>query len=164
MNRASTASNAAEPNRAVCAALLAAESACRARGAELTPIRRSVLRSLIEAGQPLSAYNLLKRMEADLDRRVTPPTVYRALDFLLEQRLISKIESRSAFVPCMHPDHVHACVFFICDNCGSFEEIEDTNLERLFERKANSLGFRISKQVLELQGMCASCLDSGPLT
>jgi len=80
------------------------------------------------------------------------------------QKLVTKIESRNAFVPCAHPDHPHACVFFICENCGTSEEIEDSHLEQLFDRKANSLGFRVSKRVLELQGVCASCLGETPST
>ena len=163
MGHTSSGSQAAKLHMSVSAALLAAEAACRARGVQFTQIRKLVLQILCSAPQPLGAYDILKCMESELDRRLSPPTVYRALDFLLSQGLISKIESRNAFVPCAHPDHSHACVFFICENCGASEEVEDRRLERLFERKADSLGFRINKRVLELEGLCATCLGSAPL-
>jgi len=139
-------------------ALVAAEVTCQTRRVQLTPMRRAVLQTLWQAGQPIGAYDIMKSIGAELGRRFSPPTVYRALDFLLAQGLISRIESRNAFVPCANPDHSHACVFFICENCGTSEEIEDRHVERLFEEKADSLGFRINKRVLELQGMCAACL------
>lgn len=161
MRSTSSVSHAARPE--VSTALLAAEAACRARGVQFTQMRKLVLQILCGARQPLGAYDVLKRMEGALDRRLAPPSVYRALDFLLAQKLISKIESRNAFVPCAHPDHPHTCVFFICENCGASEEIEDHRLERLFQQKANSLGFRITKQVMEFEGLCANCRASTPL-
>jgi Fur family transcriptional regulator, zinc uptake regulator len=164
MGRTSPVSSTAEPDPSVSAALLAAEATCRSRGVQLTPIRKTVLRTLWESARPLGAYEVMQRLEAGLRRRLTPPTVYRALDFLLAQKLITKIESRNAFVPCAHPDHPHACVFFICENCGTSEEIEDSHLEQLFDRKGSSLGFRVSKRVLELQGVCASCFGETPST
>jgi len=163
MGHMSSGSQAAKSPMSVSTALLAAEAACRARGVQFTQVRKLVLRILCGAPQPLGAYDVLNRMERELDRRLSPPTVYRALDFLLAQRLISKLESRNAFVPCAHPDHTHACVFFICENCGASEEIEDRRLEQLFDRQANSLGFRINKRVLEIEGLCATCLGSAPL-
>jgi Fur family transcriptional regulator, zinc uptake regulator len=152
----------AEPNSSVCAALFVAETACQARGVRLTPIRKSALRTVWEAGQPLGAYDILEHMAVSLDRRLAPPTVYRALDFLLEQKFISKIESRNAFVPCTHADHAAVCVFFICEHCGSAAEIEDDGLDRLIARQAQTLGFRVSKRVLEFQGTCAGCIAAQP--
>jgi Fur family transcriptional regulator, zinc uptake regulator len=152
----------AEPNSSVCAALFVAETVCQARGVRLTPIRKSALRTLWEAGQPLGAYDILEHMAINLDRRLAPPTVYRALDFLLEQKFISKIESRNAFVPCTHTNPADACVFFICENCGSAAEIEDDGLDRLLARQAQTLGFRVSKRVLEFQGTCAGCIAAQP--
>jgi len=150
------------PTPSVSSALLAAETVCMARGVRLTSTRKAVLQTLWEAHCPLGAYEILERMGMALDRRVAPPTVYRALDFLLGQKFISKIESRNAFVPCAHPDHPHACFFFVCENCGVSEEIEDPSLEQHFEQRANALGFRISRPVLELQGICAACLAAVP--
>src|ERR687888_1070589 len=88
-------------------ALAAAASLCRERGAQFTEVRRRVLEALWQAGQPLSAYELMPRLEAVLERRLTPPTVYRSLEFLMDQRLVSRIESRNAFVPCAHPERPH---------------------------------------------------------
>lgn len=142
-------------------AVTAAERSCRARDVKLTRIRRMVLEALSQASHPLGAYELMSMLERANGRRLSPPTVYRALDFLLEQRFISRIETKNQYVPCSHPDHPHACVFFICDRCGASAEVENPAVESMFDRDARSLGFRIGKRVVELQGTCATCLTAG---
>jgi Fur family zinc uptake transcriptional regulator len=144
--------------------LTAAEQTCRERGVQLTAIRRSVLEALWQAEQPLGAYDIMAKLERADGRGLSPPTVYRALEFLLEQHFISRIETKNAYVPCSHPDHPHACLFFICDGCGTSAEIENPTIESMFDREAASLGFRIGKRVVELQGTCATCQTSAEPT
>lgn len=120
-------------------------------------LRRRLLEALWAAPRPLSAYELLPLLGELLGRKLTPATVYRALDFLHKQGLVARIESRNAFVPCAHPDHPHTCVFFVCDRCGASVEIEDPALERRLVRDASSLGFEIGRKVIELRGACAQC-------
>src|ERR1700736_3503712 len=131
--------------------------ACRERGLPFTAPRRSVLEILWNEGHPIGAYDVIRKMQQRAGRRIAPTTVYRALDFLVAQGFISKIESKNLFVPCAHPDHPHICVFLICENCGGSTEIENPQLEKLFARDAASLGFRVKKRIVELQGLCAKC-------
>lgn len=65
----------------------------------MTAQRRDVLGLILQADAPVGAYDLLEQLRVS-DRRPAPPTVYRALDFLLEHGLIHRIERLSAFVPC----------------------------------------------------------------
>lgn len=141
------------------AGLRTAELACARSGVRFTPIRRAVLEALWAAEEPVGAYDLIRRLESRLVRRFSPPTVYRALEFLLEQRLVSRIETRNAFVPRVHPEHEPACAFFICETCGTSAEVDNPQVEALFETDAAGLGFRIGKRVIELQGTCANCLS-----
>ncbi len=145
-------------------ALRAAEDLCSERGAHLTSLRREVLEHLhAAAGKPLSAYELLDRMAQRHGRRPGPPTVYRALDFLVEQGLVSRIESRNAFVPCAHPHHRHSCVFFVCRECSASVEIENRVIDTLIDRDASELGFHVSRRVVELQGICSKCRAEAPV-
>jgi len=146
----------AEGSRHVAAVRLAA-ALCAERGARMTTLRRAVLEVLWQAGRPAGAYDLMSRLQARFGRRFTPPSVYRALEFLLDQGLIARIESRNAFVPCAHPERPHACVFLVCDHCGTSAEVENPELEALMARDARTLGFRIARRVVELQGTCAAC-------
>ena len=135
-----------------------AMSLCSARGAQLTELRRQILELLWESGRPTGAYELIEALKQRDSRSVGPPTVYRALEFLMSQGLVAKIESRNAYVPCIHPERQHDCLFFICSNCGASAELEDPRVGRLISENAALLGFRPTRQVVEVEGICARCI------
>ncbi len=138
-----------------------AVSLCSARGARLTKLRRQILELLWESGRPTGAYELIEALKLRDSRPVGPPTVYRGLEFLMSQGLVSKIESRNAYVPCAHPERRHDCLFFICSNCGASVELEDQRLECLISEDAAVIGFRASRRVIEVEGTCKSCIAAG---
>lgn len=134
-----------------------AEALCRARGARLTPPRRRVLEILCASERPLGAYEILAAMRGPGEGSAAPPTVYRALDFLLEQGLIHRLETLHAFIGCTHPDHPHSSQFLICTDCGEVQELaDDAVIERLGSAAAES-GFRPRRPVVEVIGTCAGC-------
>ncbi len=142
----------------IAAVLQRAEHLCRGRGASLTQQRRTVLSLLCASDKPLSAYELLDRMRGSI-RNPAPPTVYRALDFLLEHGLVHKLESLHAFVGCAHPEHTHAGQFLICSDCGEVSELEDSAVARSLQAAGKAAGFRTTRPVVELLGTCAQCDD-----
>jgi Fur family transcriptional regulator, zinc uptake regulator len=135
-----------------------AEVLCRERGVRLTAQRRQVLEILTTAGRPLGAYEILDAMREGA-RMLAPPTVYRALDFLLEQGLIHKLESLHAFVGCHHPDHPHASQFLICTGCGMVTELEDEAIIRSLTTAARESGFKPRRPLVEVMGTCADCAE-----
>ncbi len=132
------------------------ERVCAERGLRLTPLRADVLQLLAESQRPVKAYDLLDRIRAS-KAASAPPTVYRALDFLLEHGFIHKLESINAFVACHHPSVQHAVPFLICDNCHLAVEMEDERIPLLLDEKARALGFAPQAQTLEVHGLCADC-------
>jgi Fur family zinc uptake transcriptional regulator len=138
--------------------MVRAEAICRQRGVRLTEQRKTVLRLLCESDKPLSAYDLLDQMR-NVIRKPAPPTVYRALDFLLEQGLVHKLESLHAFVGCAHPEHPHASQFLICADCGEVAEVEDASITRSLQAVGKAAGFRTRRPIVELLGTCAQCAD-----
>ncbi len=136
----------------------AVEAACAERGLRLTPIRTQVLRLIAEAGKPVKAYDLLDRMKATREG-AAPPTVYRALDFLMEQGFIHKLESVNAYVGCHHPRSTaqHSAPFLICDRCFAAVELEDERIAAQLEERARALGFSPQAQTLEVHGLCERC-------
>lgn len=136
--------------------LQAVEKACAERGLRLTPLRAQVLGLIAAAGKPVKAYDLLDRMK-DENGSSAPPTVYRALDFLLEQGFIHRLASINAFVGCHHPDARHSVPFLICDSCQEAIELEDARIPKLLDTQARALGFTPSTQSLEVHGLCARC-------
>lgn len=130
--------------------------ACDERGLRLTPLRRRVLELVAAEEKPVKAYDLLDRLK-DEHSGAAPPTVYRALDFLLENGFIHKLESINAFVGCHHPNEAHQVPFLICDVCSSAIEICDERVSRLLNEQARERGFGARAQTLEVHGICARC-------
>jgi Fur family zinc uptake transcriptional regulator len=133
-----------------------AEALCRERGVRLTEQRKTVLRLLCASDKPLSAYELLDRMRGML-KNPAPPTVYRALDFLLGQGLVHKLESLHAYIGCMHPDHRDASQFLICDACGEVTEVEGAGVAEGLRALGQARGFRAKRSIVEVLGTCARC-------
>ena len=136
----------------------AVELACAERGIRLTPLRAQVLRLVATAGKPVKAYDLLDLMKGE-SGSTAPPTVYRALDFLLEQGFIHRLASINAFVGCHHPQVMHSVPFLICDNCHNAIELEDERISSLLDSQAKAIGFSPRAQSLEVHGLCAACQD-----
>ncbi len=139
-----------------------AADACRSAGSELTPLRRGVLSLILEAKTPPTAYQLLDRLSATRKKGVAPPTIYRALDFLISHELVHKIERLNAFVPCIEPGH-HGdpAAFLICRSCGAVEEVDDPTVSEAIERVAVGKGFRAARSMVEIEGVCAACARAG---
>ena len=135
----------------------AVERACGERGLRLTAQRARVLALIAQANGPIKAYDLLDGMRGD-EGSVAPPTVYRALDFLLANGFIHKLESINAFVACHHPNSAqHSVPFLICDRCHSATELEDASIVATLDAAARGLGFAPQAQTLEVHGLCAKC-------
>ena len=137
----------------------AVERACSERGLRLTEIRARVLGLVADAGKPIKAYDLLDKVrEGEGAGAAAPPTVYRALDFLLANGFIHKLESVNAFVACHHPDSAqHSVPFLICDGCHKAVELEDEHVVATLDAQARALGFSPQTQTLEVHGLCAEC-------
>lgn len=137
-----------------------AEAMCLRAGVRLTELRRQVLSLVLGAGRPMGAYDLLDQLRTQR-RGAAPPTVYRALEFLMTHGLIHKVERLSAFVGCPLHDHAgghaHAAQFLICGGCGTVRELEDAPVREALERAAAQLGFRIGGVTIEAEGRCSAC-------
>ena len=132
------------------------ERACIERRLRLTPLRKDVLRLVVESDRPIKAYDLLHAIRAS-NAVTAPPTAYRALHFLVDQGFIHKLESVNAYMRCHHPRVPHAVPFLICDTCECAMEMEDDRTASLIEEKAAALGFAPRTQTLEVHGICRDC-------
>lgn len=133
-----------------------ADAVCEARGLRLTESRKRVLELVWNGHEAVKAYDIIERFNAD-GVAAKPPTVYRALDFLVENGLIHRIECLNAFVGCPHPEHAHDSHFFICEQCRGVREIDASRYQSAIEAEAAATGFRISAKSLEVRGICESC-------
>jgi Fur family zinc uptake transcriptional regulator len=150
---------APDHNHARCAAdvIAHAVSVCTDRSQRLTPMRRKVLEVLASSHKPLGAYEIIDAA-ASGGPRPAPITIYRALDFLMENGLVHRIESRNAFLACAHNHDSGAVVaFLICETCGDVGEAPGNEISASLSLAANSAGFRPKMSVVEITGTCAHC-------
>ncbi|MGE0715937.1 MAG: Fur family transcriptional regulator [Alphaproteobacteria bacterium] len=143
-------------HRCVADALARAEALCAERGARLTGLRRQVLELVWESHGPIGAYDLLDRLRT-LRGGAAPPTVYRALDFLMEQGLVHRIARLNAFIGCIHPGADHQGQFLICSRCGTAAELDEPEIARAVVRRAEAMGFAVEHQTVEVTGLCPRC-------
>jgi len=145
--------------RCIDQALDEAARLCAARGVRLTPLRRRVLELIWRDHTAVKAYDLLHALSAEYGAAAKPPTVYRALDFLIEQGLVHRLESLNAFVGCPVPDGRHDGQFLICDHCGGVSEVTAAKVSAAIADQAGDLGFRVAQQTVEVHGLCQRCRE-----
>lgn len=121
---------------------------------KLSPHSQNILALLNKSGKHMVAYDIMSRL-----RIKAPPTVYRALDTLIEKGLVHRIESLNAFIACHEHDdhHKHEARFAVCRSCGSVTEIHDHTLSDLIHALSKKLKFHIEREMLELLGLCDLC-------
>jgi Fur family zinc uptake transcriptional regulator len=122
---------------------------------ELNDTQKRVHRILTAAQNPLSAYEVLDKMRAK--GAVTPPTVYRSLDKLIEKGLAHRLESLNAYVACKHPHHHEMAAFAICESCGLVTEFSDPNINDRLAQWSDDHSFCSKKVTVEIRGLCEAC-------
>ncbi|MEZ9523012.1 zinc uptake transcriptional repressor Zur [Enterovibrio norvegicus] len=134
-----------------------AQVLCEERGVRLTSQRERVYEIIVQSKRAISAYDLLDVLR-ETEPQAKPPTVYRALDFLLSQGFVHKVESTNSFIACCLPGHAQHCSqLLICDSCGAVEECHADSLSTALQEKASQAGFAVSHHVVETHGTCGSC-------
>jgi Fur family zinc uptake transcriptional regulator len=152
--------HAPDHNHARCAAdaITYAEMVCAERSQRLTAPRRQVLKVLASSHKPIGAYEIIDSIARKHKVRPAPITVYRALEFLLKHGLVHRIESRNAYLACVHNHDRDALVaFLMCDTCGSVGEASTDALVQLLAAAAKKAGFEHAMSVIEITGTCSHC-------
>ena len=138
-----------------------ADERCRAKGVRFTEKRQNILRALLKSPVPLSAYEI-----ADVYREATGDTiqamsVYRMLDFLVENSLVHRLASANKFVACSHIacSHDHETPqFLICERCGAVKEVGiKGDVIKSLQKGASSAGWQLLSPALELPCLCDRC-------
>lgn len=138
-------------------ALQKADMICRDKGLRFTELRRKVLKMIWASHGPAKAYDVLDQLKGN-DTSAKPPTVYRTLDFLLENGLIHKLNSLNAYVGCSHPLKHNECYFLICGQCEEVKECCNSSLAQAITGTANKNKFNPKNITLEIEGECQDCM------
>lgn len=142
-------------------ALDAAQAMCATRKLQFTPARRRVLEILLQEHRAMGAYEILPQLaEAGLGSQ--PPVVYRALDFLVQNGLVHRVERLNAYTACAHPGQDHVPAFLICRACKAVAEAETALDQGRLGHAAQAADFTIERVVVEAEGLCPSCTRAAP--
>lgn len=143
--------------------ILDAKAHCEAHGVRFTPLREEVYALILASDKPLGAYDLisalqLRRQSSDANsKNIAPPTIYRSLEFLLNEGLIHQLSSLNAYVPCCHPRSKHAAAFLICKSCNTVEECSNLPVDSVMNFAKDDAKFDTQQAVIELKGICRDC-------
>ena len=137
-----------------------AQQRCDEAGERLTSARLAAYAELLAGNRPLTAYELIAALEKRQDRKIAPLTVYRHLDFLTRVGLVHRLETTQSYIPCDHPEHEHESQYLLCSGCGKVDEVESKRLEALLSKIANQNDFQAENTVVEIKGLCGSCVDN----
>ena len=130
---------------------------CAANVASVSPrCGGRVLELVWGSHRAVKAYDLLAAL-GDGEGAAKPPTVYRALEFLMAQGLVHRIDSLNAFVGCPQPGRSHNAQFLICGDCGDVSELSAASIDRAVADQAAGSGFALSRKIIELHGKCPRC-------
>ncbi|MGX5736254.1 Fur family transcriptional regulator [Bosea thiooxidans] len=152
----------AQDHRAHAAEALArAERICKERGLRLTPIRRQALEALQADHRPVGAYDLADRISPAGGRRLAPISIYRALDFLVEQGFVHRLSSKNAYIACLHGHGADDVVaFLICEACGGVDEDSSPAMKKAVAAITEIRQFSPSHQMVEIVGLCEHCRNA----
>lgn len=137
---------------------------CVLKGVRFTLLREQVYELILTADKPMGAYDLISALQAkrqdDADstsKNIAPPTVYRSLEFLLEEGLIHQLNSINAYIPCCHPRSAHAAAFLICTDCHKVEECSNLPVQSILDFATQDANFQVERTMIELKGLCHDC-------
>lgn len=144
--------------------LAEAKARCEAHGVRFTPLREAVYMLILKSGKPLGAYDLIHALQDERKddknsshKNVAPPTIYRSLEFLLNEGLIHQLTSINAYVPCCHPRMAHTVAFLICNNCQKVQECSSPPIDEILSFAKNDAGFKVNQSIIEIRGWCREC-------
>lgn len=132
----------------------AAES-CRRRGLNLTPIRRRVLEVVAASTVPVPAYAIVYQLSET--KLVAPPTIYRALEFLIDAGFVRHLALRRAYVCRPQPVGASLVAVLMCTTCGSVSESASEPIRQTVADLAETTGFEPRSRSIEIEGQCATC-------
>ena len=139
--------------------LQSAAEHCLKNGANLTDLRRQVLDLVLAHDGVVKAYQILTDLQQTRGS-AAPPTVYRALEFLVEQGILHRVEALNGYVVCRHLDCAHPSVIMTCRDCGKVDEMAADEGFVALRQLCAVHGFDMDEQQLLLNGRCVQCSES----
>jgi Fur family zinc uptake transcriptional regulator len=140
----------------VASQLEAAQAHCRVQGSRLTTQRKEILELLLLRGGSAKAYDLQDDMRAR-HGRVAPSTVYRALEFLMDQHLVHRVDALNTFIVCTAEHAAHHPLLLVCSRCQAVTELQDDEAYEAVRSKLRQADSGFVESDIEVKGICGQC-------
>jgi Fe2+ or Zn2+ uptake regulation protein len=132
--------------------------ALRTKGFRITKIRQAMIEALVAARNPVSAPQLLEQVSLK-HPSVNKTTIYRELDFLADNQILSEIDILDGMkrYEILHPNHHHH--HLVCTSCRDIQcvEVPHHDLHALEGKIQQTHDFTVQSHVLEFFGLCKKC-------
>lgn len=129
-----------------------AEALTQKAGLRFTRIRKFVYQCVLDAKQPIGAYDIIEMIGRVGSAK--PPTVYRALEWLIESGLATKIATTSKYAPLPTNTNENSTAFFLCRNCGSATSLKAEDFSKVLSEEASQKGLEDIQVTIEVVGTC----------
>ena len=134
------------------AVLAEAEKLVQQKGGRFTTIRKHIYQIILNATHPLGAYEIIDQLDGIGSQK--PPTVYRALSWLIDYGLVAKISYNSRYTSIPVGVEADDLAFVICKKCGDTDTLEAPGLSKTLHQTAKNRGFAETQMVMEIIGLC----------
>ena len=118
----------------------------------------AIMAALSAAEAPMGSYDLLRAIGRAAPQPLYPNQIYRALERLIRDRRVVRIESAASYMP----SRGLCGVVLLCGLCGAAMLVERLDLHERLAAQAQAQGFALRRPVLEMVGRCPACLRPGP--
>ena len=122
----------------------------------MTAQRKEVFELLLLRGGSAKAYDLQDDMRAR-HGRVAPSTVYRALEFLMAQHLVHRVDALNTFIACNAEHQAHHPLLLVCSHCEAVTELHDDEAYDAVRSKLRQADSGILESEIEVKGICGKC-------
>lgn len=150
--------NCSDHDKCIEKALIEADQVCLEKNLRFTSLRKRVFAIVSKNHSPIKAYDILELLQKE-DSSAKPSTVYRTLDFLLENGLVHKLHSSNSYAACSHPKEAHGqCYFLICEKCNNIKECCNSGIiTKEIHNIADKNNFKANNISIEIKGVCEDC-------
>jgi len=124
------------------------------KGYKLTPQRRLIADIIHDAGDHVTADDIIDRVKARMPG-VNKSTIYRTLDTLEEAGCVIKSESGDRFI--YHHTEVSHHHHLVCQKCGKTIDCGENLFLEVEKTLFSQYGFRSDFKHLIISGICDSC-------
>jgi Fur family zinc uptake transcriptional regulator len=125
----------------------------------ITESRKYIYDVIAGSHKMIKAYEILAII-AKKNPSIKPPTIYRAINFLIENNLVHKINCTNSYIACFNKNLTQMCFFLICKKCKNVTESYNNKLSELLLNTIKKNNFFLKDANLEINGICNNCLLS----